>query len=162
MDTFIRKSSSLDNLWKSSKIVRNMMGTNIATNNPLYGCGMSAVSRWKDGYEKNTDSLKVYEESIFSGKLPLIREHIMTEEDRIRYTIIEEQLGGMKQINKKKIEEMTGAKFFEKYTPQYERMLEFQKDGLVTDINADIIYLTEIGSEFTRCIAHCFNEYVNN
>ncbi|SET42674.1 coproporphyrinogen-III oxidase family protein [[Clostridium] polysaccharolyticum] len=159
MDTFIRKNSSIDNMWKSSKIVRNMMGTNIDTGNLLYGLGMSAISRWENGYEKNTDSLKEYEETIFEGKLPIIREHIMTKEDKLRHFLIEEQIGGIRQINKKQIEKRIGIPFFEKFARQYEKMVEFEKDGLIAGLDEDIIYLTDIGSEFTRCIAHIFNEY---
>lgn len=159
IDTYIRKDSSLGDVWNSAKITRNLMGTSIDTQNPLYGIGMAAISRCKDGYKKNSDSLKKYEESLSNEKLPIVKEHMMTKDDELRYHLIQEQILGMQQINKKQVEDITGIPFFEKFERQKEEMAQFEKDGLITDLGKDTIFLTDMGSNFSRCIAHIFNEY---
>lgn len=81
MDHFAQKD---DNLYKSmveGTLHRNFMGYSTTQSKLLLGLGMSSISDSWTGFSQNVKGLEEYQEMIEAGNLPLLRGHILDEED---------------------------------------------------------------------------------
>ncbi|MFN3852636.1 MAG: oxygen-independent coproporphyrinogen III oxidase [Spirosomataceae bacterium] len=81
MDHFALKE---DNLYKSmveGTLHRNFMGYTTTQSKLLLGLGMSSISDSWTGFSQNVKGLEEYQEMIEAGNLPLLRGHILDEED---------------------------------------------------------------------------------
>jgi oxygen-independent coproporphyrinogen-3 oxidase len=73
-----------DDLFKASvagKLHRNFMGYTTTQTDVLIGLGMSAISDARYAYAQNVKKLEDYLDAVKSGGLPIVKGHILSEED---------------------------------------------------------------------------------
>lgn len=83
MDHFSLQSDSLYKAFKSCQLHRNFMGYTTNFTQLMIGLGMSSISDSWYSFAQNEKSLKAYQNKINAGQLPIIKGHLLTNEDLI-------------------------------------------------------------------------------
>ena len=89
LDHFALESDALYRAAKSKTLHRNFMGYTTAHTKLIVGLGMSSISDSWYAFAQNEKTLKPYSQAVESGRSPVFRGHILTEEDlRLRQHIL--------------------------------------------------------------------------
>lgn len=159
MDTFIKKGSKEQERWRKSKIVRDFMGTNVCTQNVLYGLGSSAISRTGEVMIKNTGQVAFYESELQENQWPIEKMHRMTKDDRIRNDLIQNHLLGTGRLDFEELEKAYQISFSDYFAKEIEEVEQLVKDELIEWEAEGVLRMTKYGILFPRTIAHIFNHY---
>ena len=89
LDHFAKAGDSLARAAAGGSVARNFQGYTTDSAPVLIGLGASAIGSLPQGYVQNFPQVPAYREAITNGKLPVARGVALTEEDRIRRTVIE-------------------------------------------------------------------------
>jgi oxygen-independent coproporphyrinogen-3 oxidase len=150
MDHFALES---DSLWKSSldgSLHRCFMGYTSKQVSPLIGLGVSAIGDSWDAFAQNEKLLETYQARVEKGELPLLRGHVLDEEDRILRRHI---LNLMTRFG-------TSWERSSEYTPHLEtvaeRIEELGHDGLI-ELSGRSCRVTPKGRPFLRNICMAFD-----
>lgn len=145
MDHFSLEQDDLYQSLKSGEIHRNFMGYSSSKTQLMVGLGMSAISDSWYAFAQNDKTVESYQKRVEEGKLPVVKGHILTDEDLL---VRQHILNLMCRL------ETTWTQ--DNYLPELEnakeRLLEMQQDGLV-DLSDNRIKITEKGRAFTRNVA---------
>lgn len=150
MDHF---SLPADDLYKSvlnKTIHRNFMGYSSSSTKLMIGLGMSAISDSWYAFAQNDKSVEDYTKRVLEGRLPVVRGHILNEEDLIVRRHILNLMCNLEtswKDDKMKLPEMPEI---------IERLNEMQKDGLLI-LGDEEIKITDAGRTFVRNIAMAFD-----
>ncbi|OFZ18659.1 MAG: oxygen-independent coproporphyrinogen III oxidase [Bdellovibrionales bacterium GWB1_55_8] len=142
-----------DALWQSAcngKLHRNFMGYTPELVAPQFGLGVSSIGDAWTAFAQNEKLLESYTTRVERGELPLLRGHLLNEEDRI--------------LRKHVLNVMTtfGTDWSspELQTPYLqsvpEKLAEFARDGLV-ELTASSCRVTDKGRPFLRNICMAFD-----
>lgn len=82
MDHFALPTDSLAKSVEQKTLHRNFMGYTDHRTDVLLGIGLSAISETPTCFHQNEKVLPVYERLLAEGKIPSLRGHLLTEEDR--------------------------------------------------------------------------------
>jgi len=157
MDHFAKEEDELFRAIEKGELHRNFQGYTTKGGADLIGIGLTSISETDEAYFQNYKDLKLYEEAIDKGKLPVFRGVILNEEDKIRKYIIMEMMANF-SFDIKRFEEKFNINFFEKFKKELEELDEFVKEGLV-EITNDKIKVSKTGSLLIRNIVLPFDEY---
>ncbi len=83
MDHFALPKDSLCKAMKAGHLHRNFMGYTPYNTELNLALGASSISDSWDGYIQNEKTIERYQEIVNSGQLPIIKGHLLTEEDQI-------------------------------------------------------------------------------
>jgi len=83
MDHFSLPTDSLYKAFESANLHRNFMGYTTNNTQLMIGLGMSAISDSWYSFAQNEKSLTAYQEQIKNGHLPIIKGHLLSDEDLI-------------------------------------------------------------------------------
>ncbi len=83
MDHFSLPSDSLFKAFESANLHRNFMGYTTNNTQLMIGLGMSAISDSWYSFAQNEKSLTEYQERVENGELPIVKGHLLTNEDLI-------------------------------------------------------------------------------
>lgn len=153
MDHFALPHDPLAVALKNKTLHRNFMGYTTQYTDLLIGLGMSAISDSWFGFAQNDKTVESYQAIVNSGRLPVFRGHILSEQDLvIRKCILdlmchfETNLSAISDgsIKNKIIEDLS----------------ELESDNLVL-INKDSVIVPEPGIPFVRNICMCFDQYLS-
>ena len=149
MDHFSLEHDDLYQSLLNGKIHRNFMGYSSDKTQLMIGLGMSSISDSWYAFAQNEKTVEGYQTLVQQGKLPVVKGHILNEEDLI---IRRHILNIMCRLE---------TSWDEKnYLPEIENALqhlkEMEADGLV-NINKNGIVITENGRAFTRNVAMTFD-----
>jgi len=150
MDHFSLPTDDLFKAFESANLHRNFMG--YTTNNTLLmiGLGMSAISDSWYSFAQNEKSLKAYEETIKKGVLPIVKGHLLTEEDLIiRRHILNIMCHFKTSWKDDKLK-------FKELPETLNRLKELEKDGLVLIKNNNLI-VPKDARAFVRNICMAFD-----
>jgi oxygen-independent coproporphyrinogen-3 oxidase len=138
---------------RDKKLHRNFMGYTTQETPLLIGLGMSAISDSWFGFAQNEKSLEEYQNRLKEGKLPILRGHILSEEDvEIRKYIL--SLMCHFQMN-------WGETSSEKYKSDIRaRLKEMVTDELIRELPSGF-QLTEKGIPFVRNACMAFDTYLH-
>jgi oxygen-independent coproporphyrinogen III oxidase len=89
LDHFARPHDPLAQQLRKGKLHRNFQGYTTDDAPILIGFGASAIGSLPEGYVQNATRVVEYREKILAGNLATIRGRALTNEDRLRATIIE-------------------------------------------------------------------------
>ncbi|HEX7673419.1 MAG TPA: oxygen-independent coproporphyrinogen III oxidase [Bdellovibrio sp.] len=84
MDHFALPTDNLSIAMKEKRLHRNFMGYTDQRTDVLLGLGVSSISETPYSFHQNEKVLPLYEGALNEGRLPTLRGHILTEEDRVR------------------------------------------------------------------------------
>jgi oxygen-independent coproporphyrinogen-3 oxidase len=150
MDHFALES---DSLWKSStdgSLHRNFMGYTSRQVAPLIGLGVSAIGDSWRVFAQNEKLLETYAARVEKGEIPLLRGHVLDEEDQILRRHILNLMTRME----------TRWDTAQAYTPHLEtvaeRIEELKNDGLL-ELDGRVCRVTEKGRPFLRNICMAFD-----
>ncbi|MEM9673690.1 MAG: oxygen-independent coproporphyrinogen III oxidase [Bacteroidota bacterium] len=148
MDHFALPSDALYEASQTGYLHRNFMGYTTQATTLMIGLGASAISDTWTAFGQNAKTVEAYLQQIHSGKLPIYRGHVLTEEDLL---LREHILNLMCQGHTRWDEEL-----HENYhlNEAIERLEPMEYDGLV-DLGHGFIRVTERGKPFVRnvCMA---------
>lgn len=146
-----------DSLWKAAiqrTLHRNFMGYTSRQVAPLIALGVSAIGDSWNIFAQNEKLVELYQSRIEKGELPLLRGHILTEEDRILRRHI---LNIMTQMETEWDSRLI-------YTPYLEnvndRLVELQKDDLI-ELSSISCRVKEKGRPFLRNICMAFDAHLH-
>ena len=150
MDHFALES---DSLWRASvdgSLHRSFMGYTSRQVAPLIGLGVSAIGDSWRVFAQNEKLLETYQGRVEKGEIPLLRGHVLDEEDLILRRHI---LNLMTRFE-------TGWDQAQVYTPHLEtvadRIQELQRDGLI-ELKGRACKVTEQGRPFLRNVCMAFD-----
>lgn len=83
MDHFALPTDNLSIAMKEKRLHRNFMGYTDQRTDVLLGLGVSSISETPYSFHQNEKVLPLYEAALNEGRLPTLRGHILTEDDRI-------------------------------------------------------------------------------
>ncbi len=82
MDHFALPTDSLAKAAETGELHRNFMGYTAHRTDILLGLGVSSISETPDMFHQNEKKLPIYERGIEEGRIPTLRGHIHTDEDK--------------------------------------------------------------------------------
>ena len=131
-------------------IHRNFMGYSSSSTQVMIGLGMSSISDTWYGFAQNEKDLEAYYERLAQNEIPLMRGHILNQEDLIiRRHIL--NLMCLLETSWEKPEEQ-----FKELPDTLERLQEMAQDGLL-EISDTGLKITEKGRTFARNICMSFD-----
>ena len=150
MDHFALKTDSLYKAFKNNTLHRNFMGYSSSKTQLMVGLGVSSISDSWYGFAQNVKNLEDYYQMLEWDKLPILRGHILTEEDlKIRKHI----LNLMCQFETSWEEK---SDYFNEIPEIIIQLKEMENDGLLI-ISKNGIQITEKGKPFVRNICMAFD-----
>lgn len=126
------------------------MGYTDVNVSPMIGLGVSAIGDAWSCFAQNEKDLAAYEQNVANGLLPVMRGHVLTQEDLVLRRHI---LNLMTQLHTS----WDAADLFTSYLDGVQdRLQEFVADGLVEVSDRDCV-ITEKGRAFMRNICMAFD-----
>lgn len=153
MDHFALPHDELYVAMQNKELHRNFMGYTSSKTKLMIGLGMSAISDSWYGFAQNEKSVEAYQALVNAGTIPVVKGHILNEEDLI---VRKHILNIMCQLETTWDETNT--------LPELDNILlqleELAKDELIT-IDTNRIQITANGRAFTRNVAMAFDLKLN-
>ncbi len=159
LDHFARPDDEICRAQDERTLHRNFQGYTTKAGCDLFGMGVSAISATRDAYAQNWRELPSYYEAIDGARWPVMRGVQLTEEDRLRRSVINRILCHC-LVEKDEIESEFGIGFDEHFANELDRLLDLERDGLVSLFD-DRIEVRALGRIFIRNIAMQFDAYLN-
>lgn len=150
MDHFALKSDHLYTAFKDGKLHRNFMGYSASKTQLMIGLGVSSISDSWYSFAQNVKSIEDYYQLLEWDKLPVVKGHILTQEDLI---IRKHILNLMCKFETTWSEE---SDYFKEIPEILVQLKEMENDGLLT-IENEKINVTEAGKAFVRNICMAFD-----
>lgn len=145
MDHFALAGDTLFAAGKSGNLHRNFMGYTDQYSKLMIGLGVSSISDTWTGFAQNVKKVEEYLELIREGEIPVVKGHILNEEDLVlRQHILNIMCKGHTSWF---AQEQQSEAFFE----GLERMVPLVEDGLV-EIRDHHLEVTVLGKRFLRNI----------
>ncbi len=150
MDHFALKTDSLYVAFNTNNLHRNFMGYSASKTQVMIGLGVSSISDSWYSFAQNVKNLEDYYQLLEWDKLPILKGHLLTNEDLI---IRKHILNLMCQFETS----WKDSKDYLAHIPEIILQLkEMEKDGLL-HINTNGINVTEAGKPFVRNICMAFD-----
>lgn len=150
MDHFALKTDNMYQAMVDKTLHRNFMGYTAGKTKLMVGLGMSSISDSWYSFAQNVKTVEEYQELVNKGEIPLLRGHLLTEEDLV---IREHILNIMCHFETSWAEERLR---FPELKGCLERLKEMEKDGLV-EISENGLKLPEAARPFVRNICMAFD-----
>ena len=150
MDHFALVSDSLYKATANKELHRNFMGYSASKTQLMIGLGVSSISDSWYSFAQNTKSIEEYYQLLAEDKLPVVKGHILSDEDLII----------RKHILNLTCEFETSwsneSLYFKEIPNVLEDLKEIEKDQLIV-IEEGKIKITEAGRPFVRNICMAFD-----
>ncbi len=150
MDHFALKTDSLYHSFKNNNLHRNFMGYSSGKTQLMIGMGVSAISDSWYGFAQNEKSIERYYEWLDENILPVVKGHILTDEDLI---IRRHILNLMCQFY---TEWNLPEQIFTELPEVISGLAEMEKDALII-LNANSLSVTDKGKAFVRNVCMAFD-----
>ncbi|MEX1001616.1 MAG: oxygen-independent coproporphyrinogen III oxidase [Crocinitomicaceae bacterium] len=150
MDHFALKSDNLYKALVNKTLHRNFMGYTADKTQLMIGLGMSSISDSWYSFAQNVKSVEEYQKIVGEGEIPLLRGHLLTDEDLI---IRKHILNIMCHFETSWKDDSLK---FPELAACLERLSEMQEDGLV-EISDEGLRLPEHARPFVRNICMAFD-----
>ncbi|HEY0669570.1 MAG TPA: oxygen-independent coproporphyrinogen III oxidase [Sphingobacteriaceae bacterium] len=148
MDHFALKSDSLYIASQTNRLHRNFMGYTHQYTKLSIGLGISSISDSWYAFAQNVKLVETYLKNIAEGSFPLVKGHILTEEDLVvRRYILDIMCKGVTPFNSRQ-------PLFDEIMS---RLIPLKEDGLI-QFEEDQLVVTEKGRSFLRNICMCFDQ----
>lgn len=150
MDHFALPTDSLYKAMENKTLHRNFMGYTAGKTHLMVGLGMSSISDSWYSFAQNVKTVEEYQELVNKGEFPLLRGHLLTDEDLI---IREHILNIMCQFET----DWTESRLqFPELDEVKERLVEMEKDGLL-ELTENGLKVPESGRPYVRNICMAFD-----
>jgi oxygen-independent coproporphyrinogen III oxidase len=160
MDHFALEADTLSAAQREGRLHRNFQGYSTQPDCDLIGLGVSAISRVGATYSQNAKDLSTYYEAVRAGRLPVERGLALNADDLLRRDVIM-ALMCQGSVSLPAIEAAHGIRLREALAPEFERLSELERVGLVR-VNEQDVQVTPLGWYFVRAVAMVFDRYLQN
>ncbi|MFT7579857.1 MAG: oxygen-independent coproporphyrinogen-3 oxidase [Myxococcota bacterium] len=157
MDHFARQEDELSVAKRRGTLRRNFQGYAVVPSDDVIGLGISAIGDVQGAYVQNEKKLSTYGQAIGRNALPVAKGITMTEDDRVRRTVIHALMCNFR-IDRRAIEARFDLDFAVTFAEDLCRLEEYAAAGLVT-VDEEAIVATPEGELFVRNLAMCFDVY---
>ncbi|PWU15553.1 MAG: oxygen-independent coproporphyrinogen III oxidase [Verrucomicrobia bacterium] len=157
MDHFARAGDELALAQREKTLQRNFQGYSTRGGADIYAFGMSSISQADGFYWQNHKDLPDYYAALDSGKLPLHRGYVMTEEDKIRRTTIMRLMCDL-GLDYAAMSKLLACDFKEHFAAELDSLDDMEADGLLIK-TPDALVVTDLGRLLIRNIAMRFDAY---
>lgn len=147
MDHFALPTDNLCVAMNEKRLHRNFMGYTDQRTDVLLGMGVSSISETPYSFHQNEKVLPLYEAALKEGRLPGLRGHVLTEEDKIRRDQILKLMTEFEVDFINETQEAQSRQFLE----------EMLKDSLV-EIHNHKLVVKDAGRPFLRNACVFFDE----
>ena len=158
MDHFAKGDDELAQAYRSRALHRNFMGYTSDKGAGMLALGMSGISDVSNCLAQNSSDLEIYRRTIQAGRLPIVRGHSLSLEDRMRRSVITHLMCNM-EVPFDLTEAEFGVRVNDAFAKEIERMHTFVGDGLVL-IEPDRLRVTDMGRFFVRNICMEWDSYL--
>lgn len=148
LDHFALKSDSLSVAQRAGRLHRDFMGYTTRPSGHLIGVGMSAISEVAGCFAQNAAQMERWRTHLTEGRLPIVRGHVLTPDDRARRAAILRLMCDL-ELPRETIDAFPGT---------LDRLAPFEEDGLV-EVSWDAVRVTPLGRYFLRNICTTFDAY---
>jgi oxygen-independent coproporphyrinogen-3 oxidase len=159
MDHFAKPTDELALALAQGRLQRNFQGYSTRAGLDLLGLGVSSISRLGGAYSQNARGLDEYQAAITAGSLATARGLWMTEEDRLRATVIERILCGG-ELSFATLHAQFGVDALEHFGSALTRLAAAEQDGLIERL-PDGLRVTPRGRFLLRALAMPFDQYLD-
>ena len=157
LDHYARPDDPMGSAQADGTLRRNFQGYTTDPGDVLIGFGASAIGRMPQGYIQNEPELRRYAERISRGELACAKGYTVTEDDRLRATLIERimcdfsvDVGQVCRAHARRPDEFLGS---------LGRLRTLEADGLV-EVNGGVLSIPEDARAFVRNVAAVFDAYL--
>ena len=150
LDHFALPDEALSKAIVNKTMHRNFMGYIPKEVHPLIGLGMSAISDCWDAYIQNIKTVEEYQQCVADGKLPIMRGHILSDEDKIMRRHI------LNLTTRYETDWSDPAAKTGHLNSVHDKLQEALRDGLVT-LQETSAQITDKGRPFLRNICMAFD-----
>ena len=150
MDHFALESDSLFESFETGKLHRNFMGYSSSKTQLMIGLGVSSISDSWYSFAQNVKTIEEYYQVLATDKLPIMRGHLLTNED----LIIRKHI--LNLMCKFETSWEKNSDYFEEIPSVIDHLREMENDGFII-IEKDSIIVTEAGKPFIRNICMAFD-----
>ena len=158
MDHFAQADDELAKAQERGELQRNFQGYSTHGDCDLIALGMTAIGRIGSCYSQNAKEIKVYEESLAQGQLPIQRGLVMNRDDRIRGAVIQEIMC-QGRLAFSRLDERFGMDCRSYFSGELEQLRQLEADGLLTLV-PDGLTVSSRGRLLLRAIAMVFDRYL--
>ena len=160
LDHFARPEDEICRAQDERTLHRNFQGYTTKAGCDLYAMGVSSISGLEDAYVQNWRDLPRYYEAIAAGRWPVMRGIRVSEEDKLRRSVINRILCHSVVV-KSEVEREFNISFDDHFAPELARLVELERDGLVR-FDGGRIEVAPLGRIFIRNVAMVFDAYLSN
>jgi len=158
MDHFALPDDELAIARKDGSLQRNFQGYSTHWHCDLIALGVSSIGSIGNLYAQNTTSTADYEETLASGRLPIVRGIAVDEDDQIRAAVIQ-SLMCYDHLSFDKISERFGIDFKQYFERELEELAPLEADGLL-ERHDDSVRILDTGRFLLRNIAMVFDRHL--
>jgi len=159
LDHFARPDDEICRAQDERTLHRNFQGYTTKQGCDLYGMGVSSISGLDDAYAQNWRDLPSYYGAITAGRWPTMRGARVTQEDRLRRSVINRILCHCVLL-KSEVEREFAVCFDEHFAAELKQLERLESDGLVR-LSGDRIEVAPLGRIFIRNVAMIFDAYLD-
>jgi oxygen-independent coproporphyrinogen-3 oxidase len=145
MDHFSLENDSLYEAYKKGSLNRNFMGYTTNNTKLLIGLGCSSISDCWDAFSQNIKTVEDYQNAVNSGRFPILKGHILSNEDLIIRKHILDLMCRYETV----IDDI--------YLNSKEKFSEFIFDNLIEIKNSKLI-IKDLGKSFLRNICMSYDK----
>lgn len=161
-DHFSKKDEALSKAKKDGTIRRNFQGMTTERKLPILGVGPSAISDLHGVFSQNHKTIKKWSEALERGLLPVNSGMILSKEDVVRKSLMDDLYGLGKIDLNKYIERSRELGSDINFEPEMERVAELKKLGIV-EVENNVVQLTfPLGQLLSRVCGAAFDPYLPN
>ena len=158
IDHFAKKNDELSVALGNRALHRNFMGYATKPAPHMLAFGMSGIGDVGDRFVQNDPNLASWSASVSAGRLPIIKGHRLSDDDRLRRLAIINIMCNLELPWKLTVPEF-GAPANELFKESLKALPPLVDDGLV-EVDANGLRITRKGRYFVRNVAMIFDTYL--
>ena len=159
IDHFAKPDDPMACRQKDGRLHRNFQGYTTDEATALIGFGTSAIGSLPQGYVQNAPTTVAYREAVLNGRFPTVRGIALSEDDRLRRTIIERLMCNF-SVNLDEI----ASEFrwnASNFRSEIDAIDELAQDGLVVR-DGQTLTIPDEGRALVRNVCAVFDRYLEN
>ncbi|KAA0968982.1 oxygen-independent coproporphyrinogen III oxidase [Aureimonas fodinaquatilis] len=149
IDHYSRFADPLASAARNGRLHRNFQGYTDDDRPTLLGFGASAISQLPGGFVQSQADIAAYRKAVEAGQLPTKRGHAISEDDRLRASVIEQIMCNFR---------VDLADAAANLVDELALLRTFAADRLV-EIHGTVLEILPAGRPYTRLIAAVFDRY---
>lgn len=159
IDHFSQPTDDLAVAKNAGTLLRHFMGYTAGRTRHLLGVGPTSISGFGNCYAHNVYAMEDYRQAVLEGRLPILRGRWITEDDRIRWSVISRFMAYM-SVDFSDIEDEFQIDFSSYFVEELASLESYVEDGVVVWAQNGI-QATDTGRLFARHVCALFDRYAS-